>query len=79
MQYIIENLWSIPDTPKDRTKKNTFIDILFNTMLAILCECNEWEEIGYYGEKSGLVSVKIDGKRLQGSGNNSKEAIIDMG
>lgn len=40
------------DAPRvDRTKKHKFIDILFIPMAAVLCGCDEWEEIEMEAEK----------------------------
>jgi predicted transposase YbfD/YdcC len=125
MTGFIEQFGSIPDPRIDRTKKHKLIDILFITIAAILCGCDEWEEIQSYGEKkeawlrkyielpNGIPShdtinrtvsaiepkvlqecfvewiqaivvlnkgevVNIDGKRLCGSGKDSKESIVHM-
>ena len=45
MTGFIEQFGDIPDPRIDRTKKHKLIDILFITMAAILCGCDEWEEI----------------------------------
>jgi predicted transposase YbfD/YdcC len=51
MTGFIEQFKDIPDPRVDRTKKHKLIDILFITLSAILCGCDEWEEIQSYGEK----------------------------
>src|SRR5919199_3830497 len=125
MQGFIEHFGDIPDPRVERTKKHKLIDILFLTLAAVLCGCDEWEEIQAYGEKkeswlrkyialpNGIPShdtinrvisalapkvlqerfvawvksvatlsegevVSIDGKRLCGSGQGGKEAIVHM-
>ena len=125
MQGFIEQFGDIPDPRIERTKKHKLIDILFITLSAVLCGCDEWEEIQSYGEKkeswlrkyielpNGIPShdtinrvisaidpkvmqecfvrwvqgiatlskgevVSIDGKRLCGSGADSKDSIVHM-
>lgn len=125
MQGFTEHFGDIPDFRVERTKKHKLIDILFLTLSAVLCGCDEWEEIQAYGEKKegwlrkyielphGIPShdtinrvisaidpavmqerfvrwveriatlsegdvVSIDGKRLCGSGQDSKDAIVHM-
>lgn len=125
MQGFIEHFGDIPDPRIERTKKHKLIDILFITLSAVLCGCDEWEEIQAYGERkeswlrkyvelpNGIPShdtinrvisaidpkvmqerfvqwvqgiatlskgevVSIDGKRLCGSGKDSKESIVHM-
>jgi len=51
MTSFIEHFGDIPDPRIDRTKKHKLIDILFITMVAVICGCDEWEEIESYGEK----------------------------
>ncbi len=51
MQGFIEHFFDIPDCRIERTKKHKLIDILFITLSAVLCGCDEWEEIQAYGEK----------------------------
>ncbi|MBD0300176.1 MAG: ISAs1 family transposase, partial [Nitrososphaera sp.] len=51
MQGFIEHFGDIPDPRVERTKKHKLIDILFLTLAAVLCGCDEWEEIQAYGEK----------------------------
>jgi predicted transposase YbfD/YdcC len=51
MNNFIEYFGDIPDPRVDRTKKHKLIDILFITMAAVLCGCDEWEEIESYAEK----------------------------
>lgn len=51
MQGFIEHFGDIPDPRVERTKKHKLIDILFITLAAVLCGCDEWEEIAAYGEK----------------------------
>jgi len=51
MTGFIEQFGTITDPRVDRTKKHKLIDILFNTLSAILCGCDEWEEIESYGQK----------------------------
>lgn len=125
MQGFIQHFGDIPDPRVERTKKHKLIDILFITLAAVLCGCDEWEEIQAYGERKenwlrkyielphGIPShdtinrvisvldpkvlqehfvqwvrsiatlsegevVSIDGKRLCGSGQAGKEAIVHM-
>ena len=125
MTSFITHFGDIPDPRIERTKKHKLIDILFITMSAVICGCDEWEEIELYGQKkelwlrkyielpNGIPShdtinrtisqlnpkvlqerfvewvravtvlshgdvVSIDGKRLCGSGQNGKEAIVHM-
>ena len=125
MTSFIEQFGDVPDPRVDRTKKHKLIDILFITMAAVICGCDEWEEIELYGQKkelwlrkylelpNGIPShdtinrtisllnpkvlqerfiewvkavtiltdgdvISIDGKRLCGSGQNGKEAIVHM-
>lgn len=54
MTGFIEQFGDITDPRVDRTKKHKLIDILFITMAAILCGCDEWEEIASYGQKKEL-------------------------
>lgn len=51
MKNFIDQFGDIPDPRIDRTKKHKLIDILFITMAAVICGCDEWEEIESYGEK----------------------------
>ena len=51
MTGFIEQFGNIPDPRIDRTKKHKLIDILFITIAAIICGCDEWEEIELYGQK----------------------------
>lgn len=51
MTGFIEQFGDIADARMDRTKKHKLIDILFITLAAILCGCEEWEEIASYGQK----------------------------
>lgn len=51
MTGFIEQFSDIPDPRIERTKKHKLIDILFLTMAAVICGCDEWEEIESYGEK----------------------------
>ncbi len=51
MQSFKEHFSSIADPRVDRTKKHKLIDILFITIAAVLCGCDEWEEIELYAEK----------------------------
>lgn len=51
MQGFIEHFGSIADPRVERTKKHKLIDILFLTLAAVLCGCDEWEEIEAFGEK----------------------------
>jgi predicted transposase YbfD/YdcC len=51
MKNFIDHFSGIPDPRIERTKKHKLIDILFITMAAVLCGCDEWEEIESYGEK----------------------------
>lgn len=51
MTGFIEQFGIIEDPRVDRTKKHKLIDILFITLAAILCGCDEWEEIESYGHK----------------------------
>lgn len=51
MKNFIDHFGDIPDSRIDRTKKHKLIDILFITMAAVICGCDEWEEIESYGEK----------------------------
>jgi predicted transposase YbfD/YdcC len=51
MQGLIEHFGELPDPRVDRTKKHKLIDILFLTLAAVLCGCDEWEEIQAFGEK----------------------------
>lgn len=47
----MEHFGSIADPRVERTKKHKLIDILFLTLAAVLCGCDEWEEIQSFGEK----------------------------
>ena len=125
MTSFLTHFGGIADPRIERTKKHKLIDILFITMAAVICGCDEWEEIELYGQKkepwlrkylelpNGIPShdtinrtisllnptvlqerfvewvsavtvhsagdvVSIDGKRLCGSGQNGKEAIVHM-
>lgn len=51
MTGFIEHFGDIPDPRMDRTKKHKLIDILFITLAAILCGCEDWEDIESYGHK----------------------------
>lgn len=51
MTGFIEQFGDIPDPRIDRTKKHKLIDILFITVAAIICGCDEWEETQPYEEK----------------------------
>lgn len=125
MTSFLTHFGNIPDPRIERTKKHKLIDILFITMSAVICGCDEWEEIELYGHTkevwlrkylelpNGIPShdtinrtisllnpkvlqerfvewvravtilsagdvVSIDGKRLRGSGQDGKEAIVHM-
>jgi predicted transposase YbfD/YdcC len=51
MQSFTEHFSGITDPRIERTKKHKLIDILFLTIAAVICGCDEWEEIELYAEK----------------------------
>lgn len=51
MQGFVEHFGDIPDHRVESTRKHKLIDIVFITLFAVLCGCDEWEEIEAYGEK----------------------------
>jgi hypothetical protein len=59
MTGFIEQFGDIPDLRIDRTKKHKLIDILFITIAAVICSCDEWEEIESMEKKrkSGCANI----------------------
>src|SRR5882672_1505008 len=49
MADIIEHFGSLPDPRIDRKKQHKLIDIIFITMAAVICGCDDWYEIEEYG------------------------------
>lgn len=50
MSKLIEVFSSLPDPRIERCKKHELTDILYITIIAVLCGANNWEEIGEFGE-----------------------------
>jgi len=50
MQSFTEHFSGISDPRIERTKKHKLIDILFLTMAAVICGCDEWREIELYAD-----------------------------
>ena len=61
MKSFIDQFVDIPDPRIDRTKKHKLINILFITMAAVKCGCDEQEQIGPCGEKKEKGAVQIFG------------------
>jgi len=49
MADIIEHFGSLPDPRIDRKKQHKLIGIIFITMAAVICGCDDWYEIEEYG------------------------------
>ena len=49
MADIIEHFGSLPDPRIERKKQHKLIDIIFITMAAVICGCDDWYEIEEYG------------------------------
>lgn len=125
MQGLIRFFGGMEDPRVDRTRQHKFIDIITITMAAVICGCDDWNEIELFGKlkkewfkqflelPNGIPShdtfnrffaaldpaalqqcfldwiqsmaqitegrvVSIDGKRLCGSGEQGKKAIVHM-
>ena len=50
MSKFIEIFSSLPDPRIDRCKKHELSDILYITIVAVLCGANDWEEIEEFGQ-----------------------------
>jgi hypothetical protein len=56
MRGFIENFGNLPDPRIERTKKHKLIEILFITMPAVICGCDEWVEIELYAQKRPMAA-----------------------